>query len=132
MTPIEATRAMYQHAASGEWDAVEAFMAEDFVIHEPASLPYGGEWRGRDAVRRLYSEVMGFWHDPVVEWIDLVGGEEHVVTLLRFCVTVPGTGERIVQRVSEVTCFNPDGQMSEMHIHYFDTAAMSQALARSR
>lgn len=132
MTPIETTRAMYQHAARGEWDAIEPMMAEDLVIHEPASLPYGGEWRGRDALQRLYAEVMGFWQDPLVEWIDLVGGDDHVVALLRMSVTVPGTGERIVQRVSEVTRFNTDGQMVEMHIHYFDTATMTRALAGTR
>ena len=38
MTPAEATKAMYDHASRGEWDAVEAFMAEDFVIHEPVTL----------------------------------------------------------------------------------------------
>lgn len=130
MTPVEATRAMYEHAVRGEWEAVAAFMAEDLVIHEPASLPYGGEWRGRDALQRLYVSVMGFWHDPLVEWIDLIGGEEHVVALLRFSMTVPATGERIVQRVSEVTRFNAGGKMTEMHIHYFDTAAMAAALSR--
>lgn len=129
MTPIETTRIMYEHATRGEWDAVAGFMAEDFVIHEPASLPYGGEWRGRDALKRLFGEVMGFWRDPLVEWIDLVGGEAHVVALLRFSMTMPNSGERIVQRVSEVTRFDADGKMAEMHIHYFDTGAMVRALA---
>ena len=34
------------------------------------------------------------------------------------------------QRVAEVTRFDAEGRMVEMHIHYFDTAAMAQALAR--
>jgi len=130
ITPTEATRMMYGHAASGEWDKVATFMAEDFVIHEPAGLPYGGEWRGPDALQRLFAHIMGFWQEPVVEWVDLVGNDKHVVALLRFSMTVPGTGERIVQRVAEVTRFDAQGKMAEMHIHYFDTAAMAQALAR--
>lgn len=129
MTPTEATRTMYNHVGQGDWEAVETFMADDFVIHEPTGLPYGGEWRGRDALQRLFAEVMSFWKDPAIEWIDLVGGNEHVVALLRFSMTVPGTGERIVQRVSEVTRFNADGKMTEMHIHYFDTAEMARSLA---
>ena len=129
MSPIEATRTMYEHAARGEWSAVAAFMAEDFVIHEPSSLPYGGEWRGRDALQHLFAKVMGFWKDPLVEWVDLIGGEEHVTALLRFSMTVPHTGELIVQRVCEVTRFNKHGKMAEMRIHYFDTAEMARALA---
>jgi len=130
ITPTEATRIMYGHAASGEWDKVATFMAEDFVIHEPAGLPYGGEWRGPDALQRLFAHVMGFWQEPVVEWVDLVGNDKHVVALLRFSMTVPRTGERIVQRVAEVTRFDAESRMAEMHIHYFDTAAMAQALLR--
>ena len=128
MTPLEATRTMYEHAAKGEWDAVETYMADDFVIHEPASLPYGGEWRGRNALRRLFESVMGFWESPDVEWIDLIGNDLHVVALLRFGMTVPGTGERIIQKVCEVTRFDMNGKMIEMRIHYFDTAAMAQSL----
>jgi len=119
---------MYEHAARGEWDTVAAFMAEDFVIHEPKSLPYGGEWRGRDALQRLFIRVMGFWESPEVEWIDLLGNDEHVVALLRFGMTAPTTGKRIVQRVSEVTRFNSQGLMAEMHIHYFDSAELADAV----
>ena len=128
MTPTEATRTMYEHASRGEWDAVASFMAEDFVIHEPESLPYGGEWRGRDALQRLFTQVMGYWESPEVEWIDLFGNDSHVVALLRFGMTAPGTGKRVVQRVAEVTSFNDAGLMSEMHIHYFDTAELVAAL----
>jgi len=129
MTPTEVTRAMYEHVARGEWAAVADFMTDDFVIHEPATLPYGGEWRGRDALQRLFNQVMGLWDDPVVEWIDLVGGDEHVVALLRFSMTVRATGKRIVQRVAEVTRFDADGKMAEMHIHYFDTGEMARLIA---
>ena len=128
MTPAEATRAMYDHAARGEWDDVAAFMADDFVIHEPATLPYGGEWHGRDALQRLFTHVMGFWEDPQVEWIDLVGGDRHVVALLNFSMTVRGTGRRIAQRVAEVTSFGADGKMVAMHIHYFDTGEMARLI----
>lgn len=129
MTPAEATRAMYDQAMRGEWDAVAEFMAEDFVIHEPVTLPYGGEWHGRDALQRLFTHVMTFWEDPDVEWIDLVGGDRHVVALLNFTMTVRGTGRRITQRVAEVTSFGPDGKMVAMHIHYFDTGEMARLLA---
>lgn len=124
MTPLDASKAMYAEVAKGNWDAVADYMADDFVIHEPASLPYGGEWRGRDALQRLYAHVMGYWEDPVVEWQELVGGEKYAVALLHFTVTARASGKRFDTHIAEVTRFDDAGKMASMRIHYFDTAAM--------
>jgi ketosteroid isomerase-like protein len=129
VTPLDASKAMYAHVAKGEWDAVAELMSEDFVIHEPATLPYGGEWRGRDALQRLYAHVMGFWRDPEVRWLELLGGERHTVALLDLTATAPETGQRFSQRIAEVTTFDEAGRMSAMHIHYFDTGEMARMLA---
>lgn len=120
---------MYDHVSRGEWDRVADFMAGDFVIHEPSSLPYGGDWRGRDALQRLYAHVMGYWIDPHVEWLDLLGGERHAVALLHFTVTAPASGRRFSQHVAEVTTFDDAGKMAAMRIHYFDTAEMVRLIA---
>lgn len=119
---------MYDRLHAGDWDGVETYMADDFVIHEPATLPYGGEWRGRDALRRLYAHVMGYWIDPDVEWLELIGGERHAVLLVDFTVTAKATGKRFSQRIAEVTTFGGTGKMASMHIHYFDTGAMAGML----
>ncbi len=124
MTPLDASKAMYADVAKGDWDAVAGYMAEDFVIHEPSSLPYGGEWRGRDALQRLYAHVMGYWEDPVVKWMELVGGEKYAVALLHFTVTAKSSGKRFETHIAEVTEFDRDGKMASMRIHYFDTAHM--------
>jgi len=44
--------------------------------------------------------------------------------LLQFAMTSRATGQRFSQRVAEVTTFNDNGLMAQMHIHYFDTAEM--------
>lgn len=124
MTPLEASKAMYADVARGDWDAVAGYMADDFVIYEPPSLPYGGEWRGRDALQRLYAHVMGFWEEPVVRWMELVGGETYAVALLHFTVTARASGKRFETHIAEVTEFDAAGKMASMRIHYFDTADM--------
>lgn len=129
LSPLAASQKMYEHVHRAEWDHVAAFMADDFVIHEPSSLPYGGEWRGRNALQRLYAHVMGYWRDPAVEWIELVGGERHAVALLHFTVTAPDSGKRFSQHVAEVTTFDDAGKMAEMRIHYFDTGEMARHIA---
>ena len=124
MTPLDASKAMYAEVAKGNWGAVADFMADDFVIYEPGSLPYGGEWRGRDALQRLYAHVMGYWEDPQVEWQELVGGDRYAVALLHFTVTARASGKRFDTHIAEVTHFDDAGKMASMRIHYFDTAAM--------
>lgn len=129
LSPLEASRAMYDHVSRAEWDAVAGFMAEDFVIFEPSTLPYGGEWRGRDALQRLYARVMGYWIDPQVAWLELVGGERHAVALLHLTVTAPDSGRRFSQHIAEATAFAEDGLMQSMRIHYFDTGEMARQIA---
>jgi ketosteroid isomerase-like protein len=128
MTPLEASKAMYAAVARGEWDKVAEFMSDDLVIHEPTSLPYGGEWRGRDALQKLYAHVMGYWEDPVVQWQELVGGEKYAVALLHFTVTAKSSGKRFETHIAEVTEFDDAGKMASMRIHYFDTAHMVEQL----
>jgi len=124
MTPLEASKAMYAAVARGEWDTVADFMADDLVIYEPPSLPYGGEWCGRDALQKLYAHVMTFWEDPVVTWQELVGGDKYAVALLHFTVTAKSSGKRFETHIAEVTEFDDAGKMATMRIHYFDTADM--------
>lgn len=127
MTPLEASRQMYALVGQRDWGGVATFMADDFVIREPASLPYGGNWEGKDALQRLYAHVMNFWDQPKVDWIDLIGGDDHTVALLRFTMTARSSGIRVTQTLCEVTRF-AGGKMAEMQIHYFDTAGLLKAL----
>ena len=124
-------RAVYAHAGAGEWDAVAALMSDDLVIHEPPSLPFGGEWRGRDALHRLFVAVMATWLDPVVEIDAIVGDDRHVVALLRFTMTSRATGERFTQHVAEVSEI-ADGRVTAMRIHYFDSAEVARQAGATR
>ncbi len=125
MTGVETVTAIYARARAGDWDGVEQLLSPDLVIHEPPSLPYGGEWRGRDALRRLFAKVMGYWDAPGVEPISIVGDDTHVVALLRFTMTSRATGETFTQPVAEVSTL-AGGLVTEMRIHYFDSAEVAR------
>jgi ketosteroid isomerase-like protein len=122
-TALDLTRQIYTLAGQGRWDEVEQLLSEDLVIHKPESLPYGGEWRGRDALRRLYTKVMTHWADPSVELRTIVGDEEHAVALLDFTMTSRATGDRFTMPVAEASRAE-GGNIVEMRIHYFDTAGL--------
>ena len=118
---LDLMRQVYAIAGQGRWDEVEGLLSDNLVIYEPESLPYGGEWRGRDALRRLYAEVMSYWADPQVTVRSIVGDEEWSVALLDFAMTARATGDRFTTHVAEASRAE-DGKIVEMRIHYFDTA----------
>lgn len=124
MTGVEIVTAIYAHARTGDWQAVEALMAPDLVIHEPPSLPFGGPWRGRDALQRLFATVMGTWDAPGVVVDTIVGDDRHVVALLRLTMTSRHSGRTFTQPVAEVSTIT-DGLVTEMRIHYFDTVEVA-------
>lgn len=121
MNPVDIVTAVFTHAGRGEWDEIERHFSEDLVIHEPPSLPYGGEWRGKDALRRLYAEVMTYWEDPEVVVESIVGGADWAVAILQFTMTSKATGERFTQPMVEATRVE-NGKAAEIRIHYFDAA----------
>lgn len=119
MTPLQLAEAMFAGIDAGDWSVVAELMTEDYVIHEPSVLPYGGDWKGRDALPRLFAHVMGYWDDPVVERRGVMGDEQHFVALLSFTMTSKLTGRRFTQPIAEVTrCVG--GKMAETWVHYFD------------
>lgn len=125
MSGVALVRDLYARARTGDWASVEALLSPDLVIHEPPSLPFGGDWTGRDALQRLFARVMGTWDDPRVEIDAIVGDDRHVVALLRFTMTSRVSGRTFTQPVAEVSVIE-DGLIAEMRIHYFDSAEVAR------
>ena len=122
-------RRLYEDARVGDWEAVAGSMSEDLVIHEAPALPYGGEWRGRHALRDLYAHVVGHWDAPVIEQDALTSdGDGNVVALVRLTTTSRHSGERVTHRIAEVNRVE-QGKVVEMRIFYFDEALVLAELA---
>jgi len=115
---------VYAAAREGRWDDLAANVTEDFTIREAPSLPYGGDWRGKDAFKRLFPAVMDSWDDPVTETLEIAGGEEWVFSVIRMTITSKKTGRRFSQNVCEAGTFEGD-RLKVLHIHYFDAAEIA-------
>ncbi|MGB3711624.1 MAG: nuclear transport factor 2 family protein [Erythrobacter sp.] len=127
LTPDDRKRILtevYEAAREGRWDDLAAQVTDDFMIHEAPSLPYGGAWTGRDAFQRLYPAVMGAWDDPEAETLEIAGGDEWVLAVVRLTMTSKKTGRRFSQTVCEAGTFEGD-KLKDLHIHYFDAAAVA-------
>lgn len=74
---IETVKAIYAALQTGNWDAYGEFLADDCVLHEAMSLPYGGTFIGRDAIVRATQFIFGTYDNfqfSVLNW--LAGGDE--------------------------------------------------------
>ncbi len=110
---------------AGDWAGVMDITHPDYVVHEPPELPFGGDWKGRDALIRLFPHVWSYWDDVVVDRLGILSDENYFCLQLRMTMTSKFTGNRISTSLAETTrCV--DGLMVEYTIHYHDTALVAR------
>jgi hypothetical protein len=115
---------IYGLAGARDWAAVEARVHPDFTVYEAASLPFGGEWTGRDALQRVAAAMYGTWAKASVDIHEIVGGDDWAVVVLSLTMTSKRTGRTFTQTVNEAGRFD-DGLLKELRIHYFDAAEVA-------
>lgn len=124
MTAAETLAKVYALVGARDWNGAAQYLSDDFTVYEAASLPFGGEWTGQDAFKRVSAAVMGTWDNPSVEIDEIVGGKEWAVVVLRFTMTSKKTGRTFTQTVNEAGRV-VDGKLKELRIHYFDAAEIA-------
>lgn len=100
----------------------------DVVVHEPASLPYAGDWRGLDGVGRLFRTMRETWSDLSVDGLQAAKTGDTVFMTCSLRLTARGCGKTITQPFAEVLRFE-SGRLIEGTPFYYDTAAIAAALA---
>ncbi|QUL37390.1 nuclear transport factor 2 family protein [Erythrobacter sp. JK5] len=124
-SPREMLSAVYAAAGARDWEKVESLIHPDFVLYEAECLPFGGEWRGKDALQRCAAAMYGTWAEATVDIHDITGGDTWAVTVLTLTMTSKRTGETFSQTVNEAGTFE-DGLLKELRIHYFDAAEVAE------
>ena len=124
-TPLELAHTMLACIDAGDWEGVMAITHEDYVVHEPPELPFGGDWKGKDALIRLFPHVWSYWDDVVVDRLGILSDANYFCLQLRMTMTSKVTGNRISSSLAETTrCVG--GLMTEYTIHYHDTALVAR------
>lgn len=111
---------LYAQSGADDWEAIDEYMSDDLVIVEAESLPYGGLYPGRTALRDLFAKVMSYWIDPSIDIHAITAGQDRGVGLLTLNVTSPRTGRRLALDIAETFRFR-DGKLVEIKPYYFDT-----------
>jgi uncharacterized protein len=85
---------------------LEGFLTEfndSSELREPQSLPYGGSFRGKDAIRSaLKRVVVDYWTDLSYVIEAVVGGDEYVITYGNFSATGKKSGKKVSFPLAEV------------------------------
>ncbi|MCK9554088.1 nuclear transport factor 2 family protein [Aquamicrobium sp.] len=113
---LETMRRFYAEAAAGNRAAVDAMLADDLVISEGGSLPYGGQYHGRAALRALSAKVAAHYGGMKLDIHEICAGGDWVLTLLD--IVPAGKDERV--SLVEASRFDAEGRIAEIKPFYFD------------
>lgn len=90
--PAGVVRKAYGHLFGGDLEAFLDCLAEDCVLHEAASLPYGGLHHGRDGIRRVVMQMMELWQTFRFDIEEILSSRDTVIAYGRMTVSGKGTG----------------------------------------
>lgn len=116
-------------AVRGATDDLVGVVAEDVVVHEAASLPYGGDHHGLDGLRHVFGSFRRTWKfTETADFRFIDGSSDDVVVLVgESTVTARATGRTARFAIAEFYKVS-DGKICDISVFYSDTAAMLAAL----
>jgi ketosteroid isomerase-like protein len=121
-----AFNAMLDH---GDLEAIISLFEDDSTLEEPAALPYGGKYRGRDAIRSAFLMMMDHWNDLELVMPRMIDGGKTVVTMLPFSARSKTSGRQVKLEVVEFWDFDDDDRLASVRVVYGDTKQVLDALA---
>jgi ketosteroid isomerase-like protein len=114
-------------ADRGTGEQPEPF-AEEIVIREAATLPYGGDWSGTEGLRGLMDTIASVAKLSVSDVEVFDAGDGHVITRQTANFTIEATGASLSVPMVEVYELR-EGQITVIDVYYKDTQAMNDLFA---
>lgn len=126
--PVDIVKASYEAMlGNGDLEGFLSFFAEDGVLLEADSLPYGGRFVGVDAIRDALLKVVDTYSAFSFKPDIFATTGEWVIAYGAFSVTVRKTGKSVSFPLAEATQV-VNGKIKLIHPVYGDTAAILAAL----
>ncbi|MGK5643066.1 nuclear transport factor 2 family protein [Streptomyces sp. URMC 126] len=136
--PLSVLRNMYEAesrylAAGGpgaaSFDLLAPYFADDVVLHQADSLPYGGTWHRHEGMARFFLAMSLAWerfdiHDQRFLGVD----GDTVVVYSRIRARARATGRELEFPIVQ-TIEVRDGRIVRVRPFYWDTAAIAEACA---
>ena len=130
-----AVAALFAAVDRRDGEGVRAAYDENITIHEAASLPYGGDYRGLEGALRHGQGFRAAWdhYQPHEErGLDprIIADGDYVVVLWRHKLENPATGERLDLPAVGVYRME-NANVADSRMFHFDTAALLGFLERN-
>lgn len=116
-------------AIDRDWQKLDSFCHEKFVIRESDALPYAGVYQGVDGFRQLAKVIfIDSFKDFKVEPQYYAEGDNQVLLLANISGIGKKTGIPFSSQVAEIYLFE-DGLIKEIRPFYWDTKLINDVLA---
>ena len=108
----------------GDREGISTCLDPEVEVLEPASLPYGGVWKGHEGMFGLIEKVFSVWKDGQVAVRDMVADGDKVVGLDELRGAGRTSGIPFVIHLAEVMTFRA-GRIRQIEVFYFDTKMLN-------
>lgn len=129
LTRMFTAELQFMESAQEDFTEIAAIFRSDIVVHEPASLPYAGDWRGHQSLGRLFKSMHDVWSVMKVEDMRATIDGDTLFMCCTLVATARNSGKKIRQPFAEVLKIE-GGLVVEGTPYYYDTAAICAALAK--
>jgi ketosteroid isomerase-like protein len=116
---------LYAATGRGDFDAAEALLTDDFFVVEADTLPMAGVYKGRTALRGLYSKVMGMMDVAALNRVQTTTGGDYAICILSFEFVDPSLAPAHLCELFHIR----NGKICEIRPYYFDPAPIVAACA---
>ncbi len=119
--------ARYMSADAADFTPVAATLHQDCLLCEPASLPYGGEWRGHEGFERWMRLFKATWSSMEVRGSELFGEGDTLFSRSHVHAQARATGKPADWPLLQIFIIR-QGLVHELRPFHWDTAAILPAL----
>ncbi|NWK98306.1 hypothetical protein DM806_22085 [Sphingobium lactosutens] len=118
---------IYRRIERGEMEVLAEALDPDVSFHEAASLPYGGDMRGKEAALAGMAGMFAAWRSVEVVFYEFCAAGDLVFAYHKFSGVARATGLTYEGQAVELFRFR-DGRIVEWRPFYWDTHAAMCAL----
>jgi predicted SnoaL-like aldol condensation-catalyzing enzyme len=125
---LATVEALYAATSTGNWPVAETYLTDDFFVTESQVLPFAGVYRGRGALKELYSKVMGMMDIAGLETTGKTAGGDLVIYRLEFVLANPKGARAELTELFRLR----EGKVCEIRPFYFDPRVVADAVEWKR